>query len=57
MMTRWPTTTTVYEPIKVCPVTIRYIVWRIKRENLIASCLTRNMGCDLQDLERGLRML
>ena len=35
----------VYEPINACPVIIQYNVHSVKHENLIVSCLTRNVGC------------
>jgi hypothetical protein len=34
----------VYEPINTCPVMTQYSVQSVKRENLAASCLTRNVG-------------
>jgi hypothetical protein len=37
----------VYEPVNACPVMTRYSVQRVKRENLTASCLARNVGCSL----------
>jgi hypothetical protein len=43
----WEKKRCVYDPMKACPVMTRYSVQRVKREDLTASCPTRNVGCSL----------